>query len=336
MLCLAGLDVPPFMVGKPFVTRLANKKENIRETVFCFTANQGPTFKPSRSITDGKYHLIWNFQSGYPNGTRQDYQWQMPAQMAWDKAWITGGLKEEVYKKFWLPVSQLELYDIEKDSLEVYDLANDEAHRLVLERMKNLLKEEMYRRSDIGLLPPEYRGQLEKRFGPLYKWAQQNRSEVRQIIDAAMTSSERKVENLNTLIKFLNSKSIAVQYWGASGINGLAKTGQIKMMPAEAKKVFKNSSVNNEVRNMLAESFVYTEKSKEALDFLVSNFNKTFSTVANLQNLGALAKPVASDIKNLLFSDKAKAKFYLTSILINCDVFPYEELYKYTGREVGE
>lgn len=336
MLNLAGVEVPSFMVGKPFLTNAANKKENIRESVFCFTANQGQTFKPSRAITDGKYHLIWNFQSGYPNGTRQDYQWQMPAQMAWDKAWITGGLKKEVHKKFWQPVTQLELYDIKKDSLEVNDLANDKKYERELARLKEMLKQEMYMRMDIGLLPRDYRDKLEKEYGPLYKWAQQNKSLVKEIIDAAMIASERKISNLDKLVQFLSNKNIAVQYWGASGINGLAKTGQIKTFPIAAKNVFKDDNVDTEVRNMLAESLVYKESSKEALNFLVSNINTTFSTVANLQNLGALAKPVANDIKELLFSDKAKAKFYLTSILINCDVLPYDDLYKYTGREVGE
>lgn len=336
VLNLANAKVPSFMAGKPFLTNAANKKENIRETVFCFTANQGPTFKPSRSITDGRYHLIWNFQSGYPNGTRQDYQWQMPAQMSWEKAWITGALNKDVYKKFWLPVTQLELYDIQKDSLEVNDLAGNNDYKQVLDKMKNLLIEEMYKQSDIGLLPRNYRDEIEKQYGPLYKWSQQNKTEVKKIIDAALIASERNISNLNELTTFLSSKNVAIQYWGASGINGLAKTKQLKSVPEAVKKVFNDTHADMEVRNMLGESLVYTDSSKDALDFLVRNITTTFSTVANLQNLGGLAKPVAGDIKNLLFGDKTKAKFYLTSILINCEVLPYNDLYKYTGREVGE
>lgn len=331
MLSLANVAVPSFMVGKPFLTSAADKKENIRNSVFCFTSNQGPTFKPSRSVTDGRYHLIWNFQSGYPNGTRQDYQWQMPAQMAWEKEWLSGNLEKKVYKKFWQPVTQLELYDIKNDSLEVNDLANEPSKQQVLQHMKQLLKDEMYQQGDIGLIHREYRDYIEKKFGPLYKWSEQHKSEVKQIIDAAMIASERKISNLKTLTDYLHNPSPAIQYWGASGLNGLAKTGLLKSTPEMGKKVFRNNKADAEVRNMLAECMVYTEQSKEALDFLVSNIDKTQTTVANLQNIGALAKPAAEDIKKILMNDNAKAKFYLTSILINCGVYPYDDLYKYAG-----
>lgn len=82
---------------------------------------------------------------------------------------------------------------------------------------------------------------------------------------------------------------MAIQYWGASGINGLAKTKQLKSVPEAVKKVFNDTHADMEVRNMLGESLVYTDSSKDALDFLVRNITTTFSTVANLQNLGVLA-----------------------------------------------
>ena len=46
ILSLAGVPVPSFMVGKAFVTNTASKKENIRNTILTFTANQGQSYIP--------------------------------------------------------------------------------------------------------------------------------------------------------------------------------------------------------------------------------------------------------------------------------------------------
>jgi len=88
VLSLCNVSIPDFMVGAPFLGKAANDAQNLRQYIFTFRANQGDTYAPSRAITDGRYKLIWNYQSAYPNGTRQDYQWQMPAQQAWDKAFM--------------------------------------------------------------------------------------------------------------------------------------------------------------------------------------------------------------------------------------------------------
>ncbi|MDF3076823.1 MAG: betC 8 [Sphingobacteriaceae bacterium] len=327
VLSLAGVPIPEFMHGKPFFTEAAKKKENEAPYLFTFRANQSSSYAPSRAITDGRYKLILNFQSAYPNGTRQDYQWQMPAQQAWDVANKQGKLTSPIYKRFWEPVEQFEFFDLSKDSMEVNNLAADKSYAEVFNRLKGALKSELYKQRDVGLMPPAYR-QSNKKEGDLYTLVKNGKININPVIDAAIVASERKVANVPQLMKYLKSGDPSVQYWGASGLCGLAKVGLIKAMPAEAVAAFKSKSHIEEVNNMLAEGMIYTSNSKEALDYLVSIAGTSGTAAATLQNVGNKAKPVAGEILKMLDDKKVKNKFYLRSVLINCDLLPYSDLYK--------
>lgn len=329
ILNLAGEKIPSFMTGKPFFTNVGQKKENIRDFVISFTANQGPSFQPARSINDGKFHLIWNFQPAYPNGSRQSYQWQMPAQMAWDKANMEGKLTSELHKKFWLPAPAFELYDISRDSLETKDLATNPAYAKELKRLKDLLLSDLYKQKDIGFIPPEHRKVIQKE-GDLYSVLRKNVNEVDRIIDAAALASEKNPENLRKLSAYLSDKNPVIQHWGASGICGLAKEGLISSLPKEALLSFSDDKVIIEAKCLIAESMIYKGHSRTGLDYLTAQSANNFPpAVACLQNIGKLAKPAVSRIKELMKDKDIENKFYLTSVLINCGELPYADLYKY-------
>ncbi len=337
VLHLAGVPVPNFMIGKPFFTEAATKAENQRQYIFTFRANQGPSYAPSRALTDGHYTLLWNFQSAYPNGTRQDYQWQMPAQQAWDKAHMAGQLTNPVHKKFWLPVSTFELYDVAKDSLCVNDLAANPTYAKELARLKAVLQNELHQQKDLGFIPPEYRQTLQKRVD-LFTLVRQEKINIDEVITAAETASMRDKALLPKLTTYLKHKNPMVQYWGASGICGLAKTKVITSLPAEATRLLVQAEVIGEVKCLLAEALVYTGNSKQGLDYLVSQAQANFSpAAAALQNLGNLALPAASTIETMVLDKRLENKFFLRSVLINCGKLPYSDLYKLQeGEKLGD
>lgn len=334
ILTLVAEKIPSFMTGKPFFTKVGQQKENICDFVISFTANQGITFEPARSINDGKFHLIWNFQGAYPNGARQSYQWQMPAQMAWDKAFREGKLTTDPHKKFWLPAPAFELYDISNDSMEINDLSNIPAYAKELKRLKQLLINELHEQKDIGFIPPEHRKALQKD-GDLYTLFRKNGKEVDRIIDAAALASEKNPDNLRKLIAYLSDKNPIIQYWGASGLCGLAKVGLISALPTEVQVSFSDSTVIAEAKCLLAEAMVYKGDSKTGLAYLAAETEKNFSpAVASLQNIGKLASPAVSRIKEFIADKGIINKFYLTSVLINCGELPYTDLYKYEPKGV--
>lgn len=334
---LTGIKTPGFMVGKPFLGAGNNKPENQRKYIFTFRANQGPSFAPSRAITDGRYKLIWNFQSAYPNGTRQDYQWQMPAQLAWDKANIDNSLNG-LHKKFWLPVEPLEFYDLQKDSLETQNLVNNPAYAQKLAELKAALHQELISQKDLGFTPREYRHEIQKE-GAMYHVVSKKGIDVNSQIMAAETASYRDISNLKTLINYLSHKDPVVQYWGASGICGLAKVGLIKSLPAQVTTYYNSTDGLPEAKCLIAEAMVYVKDNPQtALDYLAIQMEGNFDpALMSLQNMGALAAPINDRLKAALAAKKSKNKFYIRSILINTGVLPFTDLYSLTeGEKIGD
>jgi len=333
-LSLAGVKVPSFMVGKPFLTAAANKPENINHYIFTFRANQSDVFAPARAINDGKFHLIWNFQSAYPNGTRQGYQWQMPAQQAWDKAFMADSLTSEVYKRFWVPNPTFELYDTRTDSVEVHNLAGNPKYTAEFNRLKAQLIKVMHKQQDLGFIPPEYKYTLQRN-EDIVSVVRKNHINIDEVIDAAMVASARNKANVPKLISFLKNKNPMVQYWGASGLCGLTKVHTITALPPEAKAIFDKKTLIDEAENMLAEAMVYTKDAATGLNYMVELLKRGFKPAgASLQNTGKLAMPVTPQLQEILSAKGGNnAKFYIRSILINCGKLPYSDLYKLSPGE---
>lgn len=335
VLNLAGVKIPDYMKGKPFFGEGGNNAENINSYTITFRANQGDSFAPSRGITNGVYKLIWNYQSAYPNGTRQDYQWQMPAQQAWDIANRENKLSP-LEKKFWLPVDPFELYHIEKDSTEINNLVSDKRYAKIFNELKTKLQTELRLQQDLGFMPRGYRQELQKE-GILYEVVRKKNINIENEIKSAETASLKKTTNLKTLVGYLSDKDPVIQYWGASGICGLAKVGLIKSVPAGAKFVMENPNVIPEVKCMIAEAMVYSGNPNEGLSYLFTQVkNGSGVAAAGLQNVGDKAKPIANELQSLLNTQTGnRNKFYMRSILINCGVLPFSALYP-AGEKVGD
>jgi N-sulfoglucosamine sulfohydrolase len=331
---MTGIEPPGFMEGKPFFGPGADEPENKKEHILVFRANLEHTFTPVRGITDGKYKLIWNYQSAYPNGARQNYQWQMPAHQAWDVASRENNVNQ-LQKKFWFPVETFELYDLSKDSLETENLAGDETYDLIFTELKNELQREIRKQNDLGFIPREYRKNLQEQ-GALYDVVKNNNIDLHKEIKAAETASLRDISNLETLTVYLSDNDPVVQYWGASGICGLAKAGLIHSLPKETTVVMARPEVIPEVKCMLAEAMVYTQKEKEGLGYLLGKVKENFMPAATaLQNVGDKAKYIAPDLRALLEQENIGGKFYIRSTLINCGDLPYAALYQSEEKETN-
>ncbi|HYH56619.1 MAG TPA: sulfatase/phosphatase domain-containing protein, partial [Anseongella sp.] len=327
VLNLAGVEIPGFMTGKPFFGKGSGKPGNQHRYIFTFRANQGNSFAPARAITDGAYKLIWNYQSAYPNGTRQDYQWQMPAQQAWDIAERKGAL-DPLQEKFWRPVETFELYNIKTDSLETRNLAGDKNYRRIFKRLKTALQRTVREHNDLGFIPREYRKTLQEQ-DALYLLSQENKIGTDRQIRAAETASLRKVSNLEVLTGYLSDSDPVIQYWGSSGICGLAKTKLIDTLPAEVAGIMEQQEIIPEVKCMLAEAMVYAGDREKGLNYLLTQLKEGFGpAAAALQNVGGKAMPLVNELRLLLSEPgKNRHKFYIRSTLINCDALPYSALY---------
>lgn len=318
---LAGVDIPDFMMGKPF---LGDDLPEPKSEIFLFRANQEQNFIPSRAISDGRYKLIWNFNSAYPNGTRQSYQWQMPSYQAWDKANINGEL-DSIQSIFWKPTAPLEFYDTKQDTFELKNLITIEKHQKKISEMKNKLVKLMKDNKDLGLYPWSMRRADNKE--AFYTYIKRTNKQVDELINAAVISSTANSSEVDSLITFLRSKEPAIRYWGTVGVLQLFERNLIDDIPKEIIVNFNNDSENIEVRLMSAEILIKYKNDQNALEFVLNKVKENhFIAYATLQNLGELVKPIELDILKLRKDHKLN-QFYLKSALINSGYLNYNDLW---------
>lgn len=327
---LLDIKIPDFMMGKPFFGKnLSTPKSEL----FLYRANQEQSYIPSRALTDGKYKLIWNFNSAYPNGTRQSYQWQMPSYQGWDNANIKGQVND-LQKKFWQPTEAIEFYDTEEDEYEVNNLIADKKHQAKIKDMKQRLIAFMKKNKDLGLYPWSMRRQ-EKDL-PFYNYVRQTNQPVDAIIEAAAFSSIAKASDIHVLKSYLNSEEPAIRYWGTIGLLQLLERNLISDVPNELIINFNNKKENTEVRLISAEVLVKSEKNEKALKYILNQVkNNHFISYAVLQNIGNLVKPLEHDLVKLRKNKKLN-QFYLKSALINTDYMEYENLWNSSTRKNKE
>lgn len=319
---LLGITIPEFMMGKPF---LGDNLPKPKSELFLYRANQEQNYIPSRAITDGRYKLIWNFNSAYPNGTRQSYQWQMPSYQGWDEA----NIKDEVndlQKVFWKPTEALEFFDTESDHYEVKNLINSEAHKNKISEMKSKLVDFMKEKKDLGLYPWSMRRKEEKT--PFYNYVRNTNQPINTIIDAAAFASTAKASDIEKITVNLNSKEPAIRYWATIGVLQLLERNLITKIPKEITTNFKDKTENIEVRLMSADILIKHHQNSKALDYVLNQVKDNYYIAyATLQNLGKLAKPIESKIIKLR-KDKNLNQFYLKSALINTGYMKYDDLWK--------
>jgi len=128
------------------------------------------------------------------------------------------------------------LYDVRTGSLETKDLSKNPAYANDFNRLKKLLENELHQQKDVGLIPPQYRHVLQRQ-GNLFNVVRKNNIDMDEVINAAAIASQKNKSNLKTLTSYLNNKNSMIQYWSASGLCGLAKSGAITTLPQEAKQL---------------------------------------------------------------------------------------------------
>lgn len=123
-LALAGIEIPEYMDGKDILGG-----EN-RDYVFGFRQRCGDAVDDIRSITDGKYKLIWNREPERPYMQLTSYKkLQYPAFTLY-KVLHKNGELEEPYSQFMAESrSEFELFDLKNDPEELNNLSGKEAYK---------------------------------------------------------------------------------------------------------------------------------------------------------------------------------------------------------------
>lgn len=313
VLTLAGVSVPDYMQGHSFLAPGAAKKE----MQFGFRTNTGPHYDPIRTATDGHYKYMRSYTPYKILGLRQNYQWAVPGQMAWDKVYHEGKVAPE-FRGFFEPKPVEQLFDLTSDPGEMKDLAKDPAQKERLESFRAAVAQNMRKTQDLGLFPRSTRDKDSKL--SLYEWVRQTKYPVNDLIDAAEMASVGDPANLPKLVELLKDKRPEMRFWGASGCVTLAAAGKLPAVPDELVGATKDQ--DEEVAATAAEALCHTAKADQGLAALLAQLkNNNQSAASALEELGKIAEPLVPELMPM--SKKAPVR----SILISLGKMPFEEYY---------
>ena len=209
VLALAGLPIPEYMHGKPF---LGEDPPAPEAYVFGARSRADDAYEVSRCILNGKYIYIRNFMPHQPyiqeaiiyNETKTSF-----AELRRLKK--TGGLNPEA-EKFWEPKPWEELYDLAGDPGELVNLAGDPAHRETARSMREALYGRMIETRDVGLLPESEMMLRSKDSSPYELGSLSGTYQVEKILDAANMCGNEKITP-EQVVPLLGDEDSGVRYW---------------------------------------------------------------------------------------------------------------------------
>jgi arylsulfatase A-like enzyme len=245
VLHLAGIDIPEYMQGRPFLGRTASAPSDY---VYMFRDRMDERYDLVRAVRDKRYRYIRNFMPHLPNGQHIEYLWQMPAMRSWWGLFVQNGLTEE-QAAFFRERSREELYDIENDPDEVDNLAYDPRYAAVRKRMREALESWMVTICDTGLMPEAEMRRRTMGTTP-YEYArisdQYNVAELLALRNPEADVDALKAEHL------LRSRNSIVRYWGLCDV---LAAKELPSIPCEQIALLLNDESPN-VRMLAAEIVV--------------------------------------------------------------------------------
>lgn len=243
---IAGIDIPESMQGRPF---LGDRKAESRPYQFGFSSNGYEIYRPMRTVSDGTYKYIRNYIPHRPDCLRNDFQWRMKGNLAWDDYLFNEGGSDPVWTAAGRVIKGERLFDIEKDPYETRDLSMDPNFALKLDELRGAMSRHLRDTRDLGLFPAmcRDRGNLS-----LYEWVRKTDYDLEALYQAAELASVATEKDVPRLQELLSSDRPELRYWGAVGFGTLG-ANRVKVSAPEEQLNCMNDS-NAEVATTAAET----------------------------------------------------------------------------------
>ena len=295
ILSLAGLPVPDYMQGQPF---LGHKTGKPREYIFGASSRVDEVYEMSRCIRDKRYKYIRNYMPHLPYVQPSEYPDRAEIMQELYRVVKEGGLND-TQKLFWQPDKPIEeLYNTLADPHEVNNLADSSDHQRILKRMRRELHKWMTETRDTGLLPEAQMHILAEGSTP-YEIARPSSTKYRlACVLLAANLVGKSPEALPRMIELLNVPQPAVRYWAVVAIGALGS----KAAPAADKltELLEDSSPN--VRFAAAGALCKLDLCEKALPVLARGLEDSRETVVlhaarEIQSIGNRARPIIEQIK---------------------------------------
>lgn len=214
VLSIVGLRPPEWMQGHAFA---GPHQEAPPPYLFGSRGRMDERDDTVRSLTDGRYVYLRNYQPHVSQAQRVGYQFQTPTTRIWHDWWVQGRANT-AQSLFWqTPKAPEELYDLQNDPDEVRNLAGSSAHRAVLEKLRGALRTHLEAIRDVCFLPEGEMHARAQGSTPYDMARDDSKYPLRRIIDAAELASGLDPAAIPELTTRLGDADSAVRYWAAMG-----------------------------------------------------------------------------------------------------------------------
>ena len=260
---LAGLKIPEYMQGQPF---LGPNLPKPREYVFGARDRMDERYDIIRSVRDKRYRYIRNYE---PLKTYYQYMNtpEKGATMKEIRRVHAEGKLPAAAKLFMAERKGVEeLYDLQNDPHEINNLADDPKYAGRLKRMREVHLQWVRQTKDLGLMPEPELVEREKKYGSRYAILRQAGGDDlnSRLGKIAALASEGK-EALPELIAAMDDEDVAIRYWGATGIGNIGTDATV----AEGKMTAALEDKSVSVRVAAARALCMMEKPRKALPVLI-------------------------------------------------------------------
>jgi len=221
VLSLAGVEIPSYMQGKPF---LGKQKVPEKEYAFGFRGRIDESLEMIRTIRSKKYRYIRNYMPHKIYGQQNEYLWQAKSIVSWENSYKAGTLNA-MQSAFWHQKPSEELFDTEADPYNVNNLAGNKKYEKILEKMRKDCREIILKNKDAGFIPESMRVTISKS-STVYDYVHSENYPLERILETADMGTTRDVSYLKELSTRLTDKNPIVRYWAATGCTVLGTQAQ--------------------------------------------------------------------------------------------------------------
>jgi N-sulfoglucosamine sulfohydrolase len=212
VLNLAGAEIPDYLEGKPIMGKGALSN---RELAFGARDRADDMYEMSRSVTDGRYLYIRHFmphlpymQSGFIFSDVKESFRELR------RLYLNGECNAE-QEKLWNSKPIEELYDLNDDPQELYNLATNPQFEEIKKMLAESMHQWMIETKDLGLLP-EAEYMIRSKNSTPYDYARfSGNYQVERILEAAELIGRASEDEL---IEGMKDNESGVRYWAVIGL----------------------------------------------------------------------------------------------------------------------
>jgi len=324
LLSVAGAKPPDHMQGKPFMGEFEAKE---REFSYNFRTNTGYHFDPSRTVYNKQFQYIKFYTPYKKHALRQNFQWGMPAQLAWDRHFLAGKCLPQ-HRSYYEEKPREMLFDIENDPFCLNNLADNPDYNDELESLQKQVSFHIRESQDVGFFPRDVRDNFSKEDISLYNWVRETKYPLDFLHDLVEKASSPTIDDVETFSRLLEHDRPEIRFWAASGLAYLFEQGHYSKVPRLGlRKTLKDDFPS--IASTAALALVYAGEVNEGIRALLNQGkeNNRYAWSA-IENIGSLLMPYIEEIRSVAEStDNKSTRMSAHSILINFGEMDVSEYY---------